>query len=349
VPIVVMGLFTWVMRSSAQPFRTAVIAERPEDNMIRDLLREILAQNANVKIVEGVTEAGMMDDLKSGRIQAAIVLRGAGMEELKSGSRAKMEVALEGSDPMSSRDFLRELSRIQRPLLDAVRSLLFLSDEDVQLVAPPELSLNFVYGGEEFTETDYIAPPATAFLAFFFVFLLTAVSFLRERSQGTMERLMASPLSKFQILAGYLLGLMLFALAQTAVIMIFVLYVLKIHYLGSLASILVVELILVVGASNMGILFSSFAKNEFQVAQFIPLVIAPQVFLSGILWSVETMPKALQYLAYAMPLTYANLALRDLMIKGFGLGQVLPELGVLVGFAVLMIAGGVVSMRRSLF
>jgi len=348
-PIVVTGLLTWILRAQAQPLRAAILAATPESALIRDLLCQLLVQNANVELVEDVSEPEIMAALQSGRIQAAIVIRAGGLEELKQGRRAQLEVVLEGSDPMTSRDFLRELQRIQRPLLDAMRSLLFLSDEDVELILPPNLSFQFLYGGAEFTETDYLAPPAIAFMAFFFVFLLTAVSFLRERAQGTMERLMASPLSRFQIIAGYFFGLLLFALAQTGVILFFVLYILKIHYLGHLSSILMVELILVIGASNMGILFSSFAKNEFQVAQFIPLVIVPQVFLSGILWSIESMPKLLQYLAYALPLTYANLALRALMIKGFSLGQVLPELGVLVGFALLMIAGSIFTMRRSLY
>jgi len=85
------------------------------------------------------------------------------------------------------------------------------------------------------------------------------------------------------------------------------------------------------------------------VAQFIPLVIVPQVFLSGVLWSVESMPKVLQYIAYGLPLTYANLALRKLMIKGFALHQVAPELLVLVVFALAMVGGSILTMRRSLY
>lgn len=347
-PIVIMGLLTWVLKAEAQPFNAAVLAEQ-DSAMVRDLLSNLLTKNANVVIVEGIKESEVTQALKDGRIQGAIILKGAGMSDLAAGKQAGLEVVLEGSDPMSAREFFRELQRIQQPLLDAIRGILYLSDEDIELILPPEMTLRFIYGGEDFTETDYLAPPVIAFMAFFFVFILTAVSFLRERSQGTMERLMASPLTRLEIIIGYLFGFMAFALAQTAVIIIFVIYVLEIHYLGSLASILVVELILVVGASNMGIFFSSFAKNEFQVAQFIPLVIAPQVFLSGILWSVDTMPKVLQYIAYGLPLTYANLALRKLMIKGFALHQVAPELLALVVFAMLMVGASILTMRRSLY
>lgn len=348
VPIVIMGLFTWIMQATAAPFRLALIAGDDDSAAMRDLVAGLFEKNANVKIVEG-PEPDLDAALKSGRIQGAIVVRGGGMDELKAGHAAKLEVVLEGSDPMLSRAFLLELQTIQRPLLSALRAMIYLSDEDLQLVAPPEVEKRFIYGGENFTPTDFLAPSVIAFMAFFFVFLLTAVSFLRERAQGTMERILASPLRPFEIIAGYLLGFLLFALLQTGVVMVFALFILKIHYAGSLAAILAVELILIVGASNMGIFFSSFAKNEFQVAQFIPLVIVPQVFLSGLLWSIETMPRALQYLAYALPLTYANLALNKVMIKGLPLISTWPELLALVIFAGLMVAASTATMRRSVY
>ncbi|HUT55460.1 MAG TPA: ABC transporter permease [bacterium] len=347
VPIVIMGLLTWILQAKAAPFRLTVLAGDGDSAMVAGMVRSLLLANANVEMVDGLTVSGVTAALKDGRIQGAVVMRGGGLADLQAGKRAELEVMVEGSDPMLSQDFLRELQIIQRPLLDAIRGMIYLSDDEMQMVLPPELKLQFLYGGENFTATDYLAPSLIAFMAFFFVFMLTAVSFLRERAQGTMERLLASPLTPFELIAGYLFGFIGFALAQTLVIMFFMLVILKIHYAGSLASIFLVELILIVGASNMGIFFSSFAKNEFQVAQFIPLVIVPQVFLSGLLWSIETMPRTLQYLAYALPLTYANLALRDLMIKGLPLARTAPELAALILFAALMVAASVLTIRKS--
>ena len=345
-PVVIMSLLAWLLRAQSEPFRLAVVAPGDEGAMSRSILVQLLTRNANVRIVEGVAPAGVVAALQAGRIQGALLLRSASPERLKAGERMKIEVWLEGSDPTIGREFFREFQNVVRPFLDALRSLLYLSDEDIEMIMPPEIERHYLYGGQDFTEADFFAPVLIAFMAFFFVFLLTAVSFLRERSRGTMERLLASPLTRFELIGGYFFGLLGFALAQTAVVVLFALYALKIHYLGNLAAIVVVELILVVGASNMGILFSTFAKNEFQVAQFIPLVILPQVFLSGVLWSIETMPKILQYCAYALPLTYANLALRKLMIKGFSLDQVLPEISALILFALLMIAGSVIAIKR---
>jgi ABC-2 type transport system permease protein len=128
--------------------------------------------------------------------------------------------------------------------------------------------------------------------------------------------------------------------------LLFTVWVLRIHYLGSLALLfLVVALLAVVGVS-LGILASAFARNEFQVVQFIPIIIIPQGLLGGTFWAVEEMPVYLQPFGYLMPITYANRALRDVMLKGWGLPEIWPDLALLAGFAVVLIVLGALTMRR---
>jgi len=194
---------------------------------------------------------------------------------------------------------------------------------------------------------EYIAPALIATLALFFGFLLTGISFLRERSQGTLERLMASPVSPTDIVVGYLGGFFIFALAQTLIILLFTIYVLDVSYRGDMWQIFVFQIIVIIGAVNLGIFISTFAKNEFQMVQFIPLIIIPQIFLSGIIWPVEQMPNYLQWLAKVLPLTYAAEGLRDIMLSGQTLLDVWVDLAVLVGFAVLTSVCAAVTLRRS--
>jgi ABC-2 type transport system permease protein len=122
--------------------------------------------------------------------------------------------------------------------------------------------------------------------------------------------------------------------------------VLKIHYLGSLALLFLVVVLLALVGVGLGLLSSTFARTEFQVLQFIPIVIIPQVLLCGMIWAVEEMPSYLQPFAYVMPLTYANRALRDIMLKGEGLVAVWPDLLVLVLMAVIIVALGALTVRR---
>ena len=211
---------------------------------------------------------------------------------------------------------------------------------------PLVIEPSFLYGGPEYDSLDYIAPVYIVFIVFFFVFLLTCVFFLRERSQGTMERLMATPINRLEIVFGYMMGLGFFALIQSAVVLLFTVWVLDINYEGSLLLVFVIEVIMTMVATNMGIAASTFAANEFQVVQFIPLVLFPQAFLSGMVWAIEEMPAFLQPIARIMPMTYANQAMRDVMIKGQGLVDIGDDLLILLGFAVLMIAASALTVQR---
>ncbi len=194
---------------------------------------------------------------------------------------------------------------------------------------------------------DYLAPAGLAVVVLFFVFILTGVSFLRERLQGTLERLMASPATRADLVVGYLLGFFLFAALQLVVLLLFTIWVLGMKYRGSLGEVLAFQLLVALGSLNLGILASTWARNEFQVVQFIPLFILPQFLLGGLLWPVEQMPWYLQDLSRVMPLRYAIEGLRGIMLDGKGFSGVLPQLGFLGGFALVMLFLAGLSLRRT--
>jgi ABC-2 type transport system permease protein len=217
----------------------------------------------------------------------------------------------------------------------------------VLIIAVPMVVMTLI--GLSFPEgqvLDYIAPALLATMVLFFSFLLTGISFLRERSQGTMERLMASPVSRLDVVLGYLCGFFLFALAQTLIILLFTIYVLNVNYNGDLWQIFVFQIVIIAVAVNMGIFVSTFARNEFQMVQFIPLILFPQVFLCGVIWPVEQMPEYLQWIGRFLPLKYGVDGLRDIMLSGMSLIDVGFELLVLVGFTVATSVLATLTLRR---
>jgi ABC-2 type transport system permease protein len=185
-----------------------------------------------------------------------------------------------------------------------------------------------------------------AYIGFFMIFLLTSVSFLRERTQGTMERLSASPVTRLELVLGYMLGFGFFSVLQALVLVLFTIYALQVKFSGNLLSIFVITLALVLGAVNLGILLSAFARNELQAIQFIPIVILPQVLLSGLIWPVQEMPAWLQTIAHAMPLTYAIEALTDIMVRGHTLAANWLPLTVLLAFAAVVAVLAATTVRR---
>ena len=191
------------------------------------------------------------------------------------------------------------------------------------------------------------APALIATMAMFFVFVLTGISFLRERSQGTLERLLSTAVTRSDLLVGYLAGFLVFALVQSIIILIYTLFVVGVDYSGQLWDIILILLIVTITSVSMGIFVSTFARNEFQVVQFIPLLIAPQIFLSGVILPTSQLPGYFQGVSGALPLTYANRALRDIMIRGSSLADVSTEILVLGAFALGMLIAAASTVRKT--
>ncbi|MHB8509479.1 MAG: ABC transporter permease [Candidatus Dormibacteria bacterium] len=195
---------------------------------------------------------------------------------------------------------------------------------------------------------DHLGPALIAFVVFLLVYLVTTVFFVRERTQGTLERLFASPMRRGELVLGYMLGLGLLAAGQVVVVTAFCLVVLRIHNEGSLVLVVGLTLLVALAAVNSGIFISMFARNEFQAVQFVPVALAPQLFLSGLLFPVDGEPVLLRIVSTLLPLTYAVNGLRDVMLRGRGLEYppLLGDLAILVLFAALALAGAAVSLRR---
>ena len=201
--------------------------------------------------------------------------------------------------------------------------------------------------GDQQGVLDRIAPGLIAVFVLFFTFVLTGVSFLRERAQGTLERLLTTPVGRADILVGYTTGFFVLAMVQSVIVVTFTLLVLEVNYQGSIWQIWTVLVPLVVVGVSLGVFISTFARNEFQVVQFIPLLMAPQIFLSGVIAEVDKMPAVLEVLAYLLPLTYAVDGLQDIMLRGDSLGSIGLELGVLALYVVALLTAAAVAVRRS--
>jgi len=242
---------------------------------------------------------------------------------------------------MSLDRILAVASRIIRQIIKDRRSVAL-------IVLAPVLVMTLV-GFSLFDERDIlnrIAPALLGVFVLFFTFLLTGVSFLRERSQGTLDRLKITPVSRADLLVGYLLGFLLFAMLQSGVILAYAVLVLPVSYQGDIWQVFVVLVLLTIVAVSLGILVSTFAKNEFQVVQFIPLVIVPQIFLTGVVVPVEDMPWLLENVSKVLPLTYAVDMLIGIMLEGQGLLDFGIQIIVLSGFGAIFVIGASLTVKK---
>jgi len=332
-PIVILSLLGYLIRGSSTAPEVGIANE--DSGPIGGMVADSLHQSSRIKTTD-ITASDGDAKLKDGSIVAYIVLPADFTQQVGQGNIAP-EVHLEGSQPGEDAPVLQALQQ----------SMISIAGRGNIHFAP---KVDYLYGGPEYDTLDYFGAAFVGLIVFFLVFVITIVSFLNERSQGTLERLMASPLRRGEIVLGYMLGFTVIALVQAVEVLVFALAVLRIQNHGNVFLIFGMEALMVVAAVNLGIFLSMFARSEFQAVQFIPLVIVPQFLLSGILFPVSSEPQALQYVSNVLPLTYAVNGMRDIMVKGADLTwpSLQLDLAVVAAFGILLIAAGTATLRRRL-
>lgn len=246
--------------------------------------------------------------------------------------QSELNVTLEGSDPSTNQAVM---GVVQKAMQNAVPAQSM----------PFKPQFDYLHGSDSLGLFDNVGPVLIGFFVFFFVFIIGGVSFLRERTQGTLERILSTPLKRWEIVTGYVSGFGLFTILQTALIAFFAIYALDVWMAGSIWYVLLVSMLLALTALTFGTLLSAFANNEFQMIQFIPIVIVPQVFFSG-LFNLDAVASWIKMIGQIMPLTYGASALRGVMIRGEGFTDIQMDVYVLVAFAVTFFILNIVALKK---
>lgn len=270
--------------------------------------------------VTAYDDAALADTaLKSGELDAIVSFRDG-----------QPRIVLEGSSPSKNRSVMAAVQEAMKSFAGG-------------LGASPQVT--YLHGTGEVQLFDYYGSVLVGFFSFFFVFLIAGVSFLRERTSGTLQRLLATPLRRWEVVAGYLLGFGLFTLLQATLIAWYATSVLGIALEGALYLVLVMNLLLAIAALTLGTLLSAYAQNEFQIFQFIPLVVVPQIFFCGLI-EMDTMPDWLQAVGHVLPLYYGADALRGIMLRGEGWNDVWPDALALAVFSLAFAILNVLALRK---
>ena len=191
-----------------------------------------------------------------------------------------------------------------------------------------------------------IGPAMLALFPFIVMFLVTSIATLRERRSGTLERLLSLPLSKADFILGYTLAFGLLAVAQAGVAVAFAVGVCGLEIDGPLWLLVCVALADAVLGTTLGLLASAFARTEFQVVQFMPAFVFPQVLLGGVLLPRDQMPDVLYAISDWLPLSHAIDALDAVATDGDDVGYVVGQLLVIGAFALGAVVLGSVTLRR---
>ena len=192
---------------------------------------------------------------------------------------------------------------------------------------------------------DRFGPALLAMFPFIVMFLVTSVTTLRERSSGTLERLLAMPLGKLDFLGGYAVAFGVVAAVQAALAVALSVGLLGLEVDGPVLMLGIVAVADAVLGTALGLFVSAFARTEFQAVQFMPLFVIPQILLCGLFVPRSSLPDVLHAASDVLPLSYATDAMQTL-VSTPATGDVWRDLGVVLAFTLACLALGAATLRR---
>ena len=205
--------------------------------------------------------------------------------------------------------------------------------------------VSWMFWDEPTPVVDTLGPVLIGIFPAIIMFLITSVATLRERTRGTLERLMSMPISKADFLLGYAAAFAVAAAIQALVLLAFAVWVCGMNVRGAWWLMGLVAVLSAVLGSTLGLAASAFAKTEFQAVQLMPALLLPQVIVCGLLMPRGDMPQVLEWFSRAAPFTYAAEAMQRLQM-GASTWDVAKDIGVICAFIAGTLAAGIVTLRR---
>jgi ABC-2 type transport system permease protein len=241
---------------------------------------------------------------------------------------------------VSARVTLATAGRVLRQLRRDRRTLALV------LLVPPLLLtlLKYVFYGQEET-FNRVGPPLVGIFPFVTMFLVSSIAMLRERTAGTLERLMSLPLAKLDLLVGYGLAFALLAAVQGTLAAATGFGLLGLDAAGPIWLVVVLAVANAVLGMALGLFLSAFARTEFQAVQFMPAFVLPQFLLAGLLVPRDEMASVLEAVSAVLPMTYAYDALARATADDLG-ARLAFDAVVIAGFTVLALVLGATTLRR---
>ncbi len=195
---------------------------------------------------------------------------------------------------------------------------------------------------------NHLAPVLLGIFPFLIMFIVTSVTTLRERTGGTLERLMALPIGKFDLILGYMIAFGLLAIIQAVIASTILLYWIGVTISGPHWFLIVVALANAILGTALGLFVSAFARTEFQAVQFMPVFVIPQLLTCGLLLPIDKMPDLLQKIANCLPLTYAVNALTSVTTNTTITKDAWHDIWIVLAFICGAVFLGALTLKRQM-
>ncbi len=300
---------------------------------IGDMIQDLLSRDNNVSLVSYSSLQEVIQSVENRECVVGIYIPADFTKILFINGTSKLEVFVNAIEPS---EVSTALSSVRTALGDALR---------LSLDRGTDLQLTYIYGTAGMSMIELAGPSVIGFLALFFGFIISGVFFLRERQQGTLERLRASPLTDIEVVFGYTIAFIVVSLVQTTIICMVIVYFSS-TILTTIWLLVPLVLLLVIGSVTLAMAASYRMKTELQVIQMIPLFIIPQIFLCGIFFPISLLPSYLVFLPYLFPLTYYVMAVKSVTFFGGTIFDIIVPLIVLALYSILGIVAAIAGRSK---
>jgi len=316
-----------------------------------DALDQINIQTHMLDISNATDLAGLRDSVQKGEIQGGIVIPSNFTQCLLTNQQGTLTIVTDNSNPQVSAAMQSALSAVFQKIGTTMAQYnvgrLLNTTNPLAIVEPYDIQVEGVVSGHS-SYFDFIAPGIMAMTVMMSVMTGLPAAISQEKEVGTLDGMMVAPINRLSIIVGKTLAQTARGLLQGVLILILASFLFGVSIQGSIVLVFGLLLLGVFSFVGLGVVLTSFAKDQETAMMVMMTLMFPMMFLSGVFFPVQQMPWYMQMISKGLPLTYAADALRKVMVLGAGIPQITTELAVLIMFGVVMIAIAVPVFKRAM-
>ena len=339
VPVMQLVLFGYAINNDPKGLPTALVAY---DNgpLARSLVATIQNTGYFHIVAQPATEVQAERLLETGEVQFVLAIPPDFSRRIVRGEKPAVLVAVDATDPAAASNAIAALGQITPLALahDLKGALAGLQPRE----PPFELRIHRRYNPEGLTRYN-IVPGLIGTILTMTMVMLTSLAMTRERERGTMENLLATPVRPFEVMVGKITPYIIIGYVQLTVIILAAIVLFEVPILGSFTLLMLVIGLFMLANLGVGFTFSTLASNQLQAMQMTFFFFLPSMLLSGFMFPFRSMPQWAQWLGELLPLTHFLRAVRAIMLKGAGVGEIASNLWPM---ALFLLVVGAIALKR---
>ena len=339
IPVMQLVLFGYAINLNLRGL-SAAVADEAGTAGSRALVMDMLATGVIKPVAEARTPQELMELLRRGRISVGVAIP-PDFERRRLEGREAVQVLVDGSDTVV------QSAAVQLARMPLDNSKALANATGLRETTRDQIGVVAFYNPERRSAVN-IVPGLIGVILTMTMVLFTGVAIVRERERGNMELLIATPLSRSELMVGKVLPYAAIGLVQTTVVLGLGVWLFDVPVRGGILDVYVAAVLLILANLTLGLLISTKAQSQFQAMQMTFFVFLPSILLSGFMFPFAGMPRVVQWLAEVLPLTHFLRLVRGIMLRGASLPELWPDVLALLAFTAVMMTAAILRFRKRL-